>query len=302
MAVVAGGCGEVETAESGTLSAGDVQLDSLALADLSTGTDAGAVQTDVAELADTALQDNSEGSDAAVPLDEADDTAGLTDTAEQTDVAAATDAAATDAQVTPDLPPAGTDAAIAADATDPCIAPRAAFEAASAAAQVCSTPFDCFALALTSADCTCQHHVNGVNPAVVQSVSDTAKAVAKANCKQACYADCLDLTTTVGVCSSGKCSTQNLTCSQLDQAASLALAEGAKCSADADCKFKVSNTLGCGCASFVNVTTMGPGKPLFSYMMMLVTAYKAKGCTSDVACECPPAESAICQAGKCVIK
>jgi hypothetical protein len=37
-------------------------------------------------------------------------------------------------------------------------------------------------------------------------------------------------------------------------------------------------------------------------MMMLVTAYKAKGCTSEVACECPPAESAICQAGKCVIK
>jgi hypothetical protein len=115
-----------------------------------------------------------------------------------------------------------------------------------------------------------------------------------------CGSGCANMATQVGVCSAGQCATKELSCKELDSAASAALAEGAKCKADSDCAFKVSNTLGCGCPTFVNITTMGPGKPLFSYMKMLVLAYKAKVCVPETSCACPDPNTAKCVAGVCI--
>lgn len=185
-------------------------------------------------------------------------------------------------------------------AVDPCQAKLTKYMALEAAAAKCSTPFDCYGPAPATVNCPkCTAYYNGKS-ADTQNLIDYNAELAAAKCSGTCNSPCVDVTKMVGVCGSGTCQTKELSCKELDQAASLALAEGAKCSKDSDCTFKVSNTLGCGCPTFVNMTTMGPSKPLFLYMKMLVLAYKAKVCTADTTCACPDPSSAKCVAGVCV--
>lgn len=191
-------------------------------------------------------------------------------------------------------------AEVADTAADPCTAKSAQFSKLLTDASVCADFWQCYKPATASANCPdCQLHFNGT-AAATQNLIDFTPEWKKSGCAKACATPCLDMVTQVGVCSAGACQSKSLTCKELDSAAGQALAVGAKCSADADCTFKVSNTLGCGCPTFVNVKAMGPGKPLFLYMTMLVKAYKAKVCTKDVVCECPDPQTAKCVAGICI--
>lgn len=185
-------------------------------------------------------------------------------------------------------------------ALDPCATKLAQFDALKAKALACATPFECYKGAPADGKCqTCQRHFNG-NSADAQNLIDMAAVLKTGGCGAECGTGCYNMATHVGVCAAGQCTTKDLTCKELDAAASAALAQGAKCSADADCTFKVSNTLACGCPTFVNVKTMGPAKPLFNYMKMLVLAYKAKLCTAEVSCACPDPNTAKCVAGVCI--
>lgn len=298
--IAAVGCGEVSTLESGALTEADGGADTTAMAsDASLGGDlAGAAQTDTsAQQIDTAGE-----SDAVADVATSDISA--LDAMASGD--AQPDSAATDAQVAdtaaPDTSAPDTSAPAEDATTYPCKAPRAAFDAARAKAFACNSPFVCYAKALTSPDCTCQAFANGTNQDNLTALSIAASDVKKAKCTEPCAADCADLSKTVGQCVAGTCETTSPSCAELDALFQQALAAGSVCSADSDCTFKASNTLACGCAAFVNTSKMGPGTPLFSFVTMLVGAYKAKGCTTEVSCECPPAEKAACVSGKCVIK
>lgn len=197
-----------------------------------------------------------------------------------------------------DVPPV--DVAKPDVSTDPCAPKIAQFDALKGKALACATPFECFKPAPADAKCQlCQRHYNG-NSADSQNLADVAAVLKASGCGSDCGSGCSNMATHVGVCAAGQCTTKELTCKELDTAASAALAQGAKCTADADCTFKVSNTLGCGCPTFVNVKTMGPAKPLFNYMKMLVLAYKAKLCTAETACACPDPNTAKCVAGVCI--
>lgn len=189
---------------------------------------------------------------------------------------------------------------VADTAADPCTAKSAQFNKLLTDASVCADFWQCYKPATASANCPdCQLHFNGT-AAVTQNLIDFTPEWKKSGCAKTCSTPCVDMVSHVGVCSAGACQSKLLTCKELDSAAGQALAVGAKCSADTDCTFKVSNTLGCGCPTFVNVKAMGPGKPLFLYMTMLVKAYKAKVCTKDVVCECPDPQTAKCVAGICI--
>lgn len=183
---------------------------------------------------------------------------------------------------------------------DPCAAKLAQFAGLKSKALMCATPFDCYQPAVADGKCqSCQRHYNG-KLADTQNLIDMGASLIGSGCGSMCGSGCANMATQVGVCSAGQCATKELSCKELDIAASAALAEGAKCKADSDCVFKVSNTLGCGCPTFVNVTSMGPGKPLFSYMKMLVLAYKAKVCVPETSCACPDPNTAKCVAGVCI--
>lgn len=208
----------------------------------------------------------------------------------------------------PDVPPADVPPADVAPADvakpdvvqDACATKIAQFDALKAKALACSTPFECYKPGPADGKCqTCQRHYNG-NSADSQNLVDMAAVLKTGGCGSDCGIGCNNMSTQVGVCGGGQCATKELTCKELDSAAAAALAEGAKCSADADCTFKVSNTLACGCPTFVNVKTMGPAKPLFNYMKMLVLAYKAKLCTAETTCACPDPNTAKCVAGVCI--
>lgn len=199
--------------------------------------------------------------------------------------------------VKPDVPPPDVQPDIA---TDPCKDKLAQYSALHGKALQCGTPFDCYGPGPASIDCpNCSLFYNG-KTMDLQNLIDYTPVLTAAKCNGVCSGACADMTKQVGVCTTGSCETKELSCKELDQAASLALAEGAKCSKDSDCTFKVSNMLGCGCPTFVNMTSMGPGKPLFLYMKMLVLAYKAKVCTADITCACPDPNSAKCVAGVCI--
>ncbi len=231
-----------------------------------------------------------ETADAEPPSDVAAEVATET-VAEVADIAPDT-VAETVAEVSaPDIKP---------ETTDPCAAKLAQFTKLKDSATTCKEFYECHKLATASANCTdCSLWHSGLS-IDTQNLNDYTPEWKKSGCAKACGGPCTDTVANVGVCTAGKCETKAMTCKELDDAAAKALATGAKCAADADCKFKVSNTLGCGCPTFVNSATMGPGKPLFLYMMMLVKAYKAKACTSEVTCACPDPQSAKCVAGVCI--
>ena len=190
--------------------------------------------------------------------------------------------------VPPDVPP-----------LDVCLAKTQAFTAARTKSLACANFWECYGDAPEAPSCPCKSHVNGTGVAA-QNVYDVESEWKKAGCKAACStAPCKNLDVTVGVCATGQCQTQAKTCKEIENLAFTALAEGAKCKADADCTFKVSNAVGCGCATFVNTNTMGPGKPLFYYMLMLAKVYKNIKCVTDIQCACPNPNSAKCVAGMC---
>lgn len=294
--IAAAGCGEVSTLESGALTEADGAADSGSL------TKDAALGGDLATPAqtDAAVQDLASATDAAGGTDAASGTdAALVDSAAMPDAQA--DVSATDAQVA-DAPAPDISTPAEDIVSYPCKAPRAAFDAARAKAFACDSPFVCYAKALTSADCTCQAFANGTNQDNLTALSAAASNVKKAKCTEPCAADCADLSKTIGQCVAGTCETTSPSCAELDALFQQALEAGSVCTADSDCTFKASNTLACGCAAFVNTSKMGPGTPLFSFATMLVGAYKAKGCTSEVSCECPLAEKGACVSGKCVVK
>lgn len=185
-------------------------------------------------------------------------------------------------------------------AGDPCADKLATFNKLQASSLACDKFWQCHKPATASASCPdCQNYHNAMS-ADTQNLIDYTPEFKKSGCGGVCSGACMDMVKNVGVCTASKCETKELSCKELDAAAGQALAEGAKCSTDKDCTFKVSNTLGCGCPTFVNITTMGPAKPLFNYMIMLVKAYKAKACTSDTTCACADPNSAKCVSGVCI--
>ncbi|MBI5610955.1 MAG: hypothetical protein HY902_18935 [Deltaproteobacteria bacterium] len=276
------------TATLGTLEADSIAGDASLAKDTGAAQDTGADQTQTQDSeADLPLQDGQPDATPDVAADVQPDQ--VADTAKDVQPDAQPDIAP---DVAPDVPPD--------TATDPCQPKLVKYQTLQDSAAKCTTPFDCFAPAPVSLNCPkCGVFYNGKS-ADVQNLIDYNAELAAAKCNGVCQSQCPDASKQVGVCGSGTCQTKELTCKELDQAASLALAEGAKCSKDSDCTFKVSNTLGCGCPTFVNMTTMGPSKPLFLYMKMLVLAYKAKVCTADTTCACTDPSSAKCVAGVCV--
>lgn len=263
--------------------------------------------------ADLGVGQDGAKSDSAAPADaDAGAVDATADTAAEVAQDAQSDSGATDAvadAAKPDVAPVDTtapdaaaDAAaeVADTAVDPCAAKLALFTALQTKALACATPFDCYQPAAADGKCqACQRHYNG-KVADTQNLVDMAAMLKGNGCGSGCGSGCANLSTAVGVCSAGQCATKELSCKELDSAAAAALAEGAKCKADSDCAFKVSNTLGCGCPTFVNLTTMGPGKPLFNYMKMLVLAYKAKVCVPETSCACPDPNTAKCVGGVCI--
>lgn len=195
----------------------------------------------------------------------------------------------------------GADAAPKDVGVDPCVKAYSDYLAAQAKATACSNPFACIEPVESTLGCKCMMRVSN-DGLDYQAMQDVSATFTSQGCKVSCPpAACADFTQQVGVCSpKGKCMTTNVPCAQLDTYAAAAMAEGVKCTADADCGFKSSVTLGCGCPVYTNKNTMGPAKPLFLYMTMLATAYKAKACTPAVTCDCFDPQSALCIDGKCV--
>ncbi len=289
-----------QEASDGTL-VGSSEADSIG-ADMAMGKDGAAATGDAdgGALSVDSAAEIAAASDTAsdVPPDSAPTDTAPVDTAPAD--SAPTDSAPTDSSPA-DTAPADTAKPDAADTDqDPCAAKQAQFDAVKVKALACSTPFECYKPAPADGKCqTCQRHFNG-NSADSQNLIDMAAMLKGNGCGATCGTGCYNMATHVGVCGGGQCATKELTCKELDAAAAAALAEGAKCSSDADCTFKVSNTLACGCPTFVNVKTMGPAKPLFNYMKMLVLAYKAKLCTAETSCACPDPNTAKCVAGMCI--
>ncbi len=288
----------------GSSSADSVSADLSVAQDSAGGDSASAPDGAAGDSAADSAQDAQAAADPSDIVDAKDDTAALdtvADVGADAGADAAPDAAAdtakpdTAADVAPDAK-----ADTADTSADPCAVKLSQFADLKAKALACATPFDCYQGAAADGKCqTCQRHYNGKS-ADTQNLVDMSAVLLSSGCGAMCGSGCANMATQVGVCSAGQCATKELSCKELDVAASAALAEGAKCKADSDCAFKVSNTLGCGCPTFVNITTMGPGKPLFNYMKMLVLAYKAKVCVPETSCACPDPNSAKCVAGVCV--
>ncbi len=185
-----------------------------------------------------------------------------------------------------------------AGANDPCVQKANLFNATQVKALQCTTQFQCFHPASSQMLCPCQIYYSDAT-LDWQNLTDVEAEAKPLKCSLQCGATCGDMATEVGVCTTGKCETITPTCKQLDAFASAALAEGKKCTADADCSFQASNSLGCGCGTFTSIKAIGPGKPLFKYMLMLVNAYKNLKCTSDVSCACPKLTGSKCVQGLC---
>ena len=304
LTVAAVACGDSDGEVVGGAADGGSTLDAAGVGDSDT-----VAAIDVAPEASATTK-----TDAADPTADAEDVVAdaLAD-ASPADTAPAPDAGPPDAGPpdtgTPDTgaPDTKPDTAKPDAAGDPCPAKVAAYLATRQAALSCNTFWECTVEAPDGPACPCQVHYSSAN-LKGQSVVDAEADFKKSGCKAGtCSAPCLDPVKSVGLCQASgvgasACKTTVPTCKELDALATKTLQEGANCTADADCGFKVSNTLGCGCPTFVNLKTMGPGKPLFVFMIQLVQSYKAQACTSDVACSCPNPNSATCVAGKCMPK
>jgi len=261
-----------------------------------------AIDLAIGELGDDAevAGDASTEPDAAAPdVQPAPDVVKIVDVLPVADVPAKTDTAQ-DAAPKPDVGDVTADVAAKPDATvDPCVKTFTDFVTAKTKALACTSPFECIMPVSSSLGCECQARVSAAS-FDYNTLNDLVALFTKAGCKASCPGPCADFKQQIGVCKTGQCQTLNVPCKDLDTYASAAMAEGIKCQADNDCIFKSSVTLGCGCPIYTNAKTMGPSKPLFLYMTMLATAYKAKACTMDVACACFDPQSAKCIDGVCV--
>jgi hypothetical protein len=245
--------------------------------------------------------------DAASATDAADEATGASDA--EADLPPAQDAADVAAELPPvDVAPADvpkTDTAPAdtgkpdVPVGDPCLAKSQQYAEAFKKALQCQNFWECWEKAPVAPTC-CNNFVSGEG-VVANNCRDLEAEWKKLGCKASCApSQCPDLDTAyIGLCKVNQCAMVAPTCKELETYATQALTEGAKCKADSECTFKASNTLGCGCPTYVNVTTMGPGKPLFKFMTQLAKVYNAKKCTTDVACACPNPNSAKCVGGAC---
>ncbi len=183
-----------------------------------------------------------------------------------------------------------------------CALKKSQFLGIQAEALKCDTPFQCTKLAPKAMACPCERYYS-TRTFAYQNLADISNEAKKMGCKGDCPdGPCPNMDVLVGVCKVGGCIDYDATCKELDEFATLALAEGVKCKLDSECVFAANNDLKCGCSQFYNLKTVGPGKPLFWYMMMLVKAYTAKGCGKNFQCACPMPKSAKCVAGVCATK
>ncbi len=183
-----------------------------------------------------------------------------------------------------------------------CVEKNSQFLVTQAEALKCDTPFQCTKLAPREMACPCERYYS-TRTFAYQNLADLSNEAKNMGCKGKCPpGPCANMDVLIGVCKVGGCIDYDATCKELDAFATLALTEGAKCSMDSECVFAANNDLKCGCSQFYNLKTVGPGKPLFWYMMMLVKAYTAKGCGKNFQCACPSPKSAKCVAGVCVTK
>ncbi len=197
--------------------------------------------------------------------------------------------------------PGGADASAKMD-TPMCQTKLSQYQQLQAKALSCDTPFQCTQLGPEGLGCPCQRYYS-IKTFDYQNLADVSAEALKKGCKQSCTPEpCPPKVFEVGVCESGGCIDYNATCSELDDMAALAVQAGLACTTDAQCVFGANNDLTCGCSQYLNMNTMGPGKPLFWYMLMLVKAYNAKGCGAGVECACPQPQSAVCEKGVCVTK
>ncbi len=245
------------------------------------------------KVADGAVgQDGSQGS---VGLD------GVTDPSDDPDAAQAKDGGTA---------PVGTADAAGADgssgaadmsaATPACQTSLSQFDVLKAKALSCDTLFQCTRLGPEGLGCPCERYYS-IKTFDYQNLKDVSVVAAKKGCKGSCLPEpCAPKAPQIGVCEAGSCIDYEPTCGELDSMATLALTEGLKCTSDAQCVFGANVDLKCGCSQYLNMETVGPGKPLFWYMMMLVEAYNALGCGAGVECACLQPVKATCKCGNCV--
>lgn len=288
--VMVAGCSDAATSVQGP---GQGQADAHAADGLVSGADA------LADSATATVDAGADGAgqDAAATATDAEAGDAQADVAEPKDA----DAVAQD-DAGPDSGPVdsgGVDAGPTDSGSGVCAQELTTFEQVKAKALVCATPFQCWHPGPKQEQCPCKQFYSDAT-LDWKALTDLEVEAKSAGCAGSCSPEpCAPANTQVGVCQSGLCETVTPSCKQLDQLASAAIGQGIKCTQDSECTFKVSSTLGCGCPAYVNVATMGPGKSLFQYMVMLVLAYKTLGCTADVECACPNPNAAHCVAGVC---
>ncbi len=212
------------------------------------------------------------------------------------DVASATDASVQDSAAPADS--ASQDVA-AKDAASGCALKEGEFDATRKKALACATPFQCWHPGPKQMSCPCQQYYSDAT-IDWQSLNDVQGEATKLGCVGTCSKDaCPALDTQIGVCTDKQCQTVTPNCKQIEQLGADAIAEGKKCSADSECTFQAIGSVACGCTTFLNVKSMGPGKPLFKYFVMLVNSYKVLKCTDTVECACQTFKTAHCVAGVC---
>ncbi len=199
----------------------------------------------------------------------------------------------------PDTGPKDTQGALCADYTTK-------FLGAADAAKKCKSQFSCTELAPACMGCkTCENYYSGDAPGA-QPVWDVSSEATQKKCPAGKPAtECVDPLKHVGVCAmssdpnkGGTCTHDAPKCGELEKRAKAAIDEGMKCTADSECAFQAQTSLPCGCGAFMNIKTIGPGKPLMKYLQMLVKVYNAKKCFNGQ-CSCPSFSKAVCEKGVC---
>jgi hypothetical protein len=175
------------------------------------------------------------------------------------------------------------------------------FKTSADAARKCKTSFSCTDLAAAGVGCkACEVFYSHDTPGLVQAVHDVSSESTQKKCDPACPKLCVDPTKHVGVCGGdGTCTFDAPSCQDMEKRFALVAAAAHKCKVDTDCAFQAQVGLPCGCGEYLNIKTMGPGKPLFRYAKMLVMVYNQQKCFSG-ACACPEFNKAKCVSGMCV--